>query len=58
MRFNISSFASALLYSLVNVLGILTRSALSVYRVGTNIIAIISFIICLGFALALGFLRN
>lgn len=55
MRFNVSNFTSALLYSLLGALGMLTMSALSVYLVGTTIIATISFIICLGFAIAIGF---
>lgn len=58
MRFNVSNFTSALLYSLLGALVMLTMSALSVYLVGTTIIATISFIICFGFALVLGFLRN
>lgn len=58
MRFNVSNFTSALLYSLLGALGMLTASALSKYLVGTIILASISFIICFGFALALGFLRN
>lgn len=58
MRFNISSFISALLYSLLGALVMLTMSALSKYLVGTIILAPILFIICFGFALALGFLRN
>lgn len=58
MRFNISNFASASLYSLLGALVMLTISALSKYLVGTTIIATISFIICFGFALVLGFLRN
>lgn len=58
MRFNVSSFASASLYSLLGALVMLTMLALSKYLVGTIILAPISFIICFGFALALGFLRN
>lgn len=57
MRFNISSFASALLYSLLGALVMLTMSALSVYLVGTTIIATILFIICFGFAITAGFWR-
>ena len=55
MRFNVSNFTSALLYSLLGAFGMLTASALSKYLVGTIILASISFIICFGFALALGF---
>lgn len=55
MRFNISSFASASLYSLLGALVMLTMLALSKYLVGTTIIATISFIICFGFAIAIGF---
>ena len=58
MRFNVSSFISTLLYSLLGAFGMLTASALSKYLVGTIILAPISFIICFSFALALGFLRN
>lgn len=58
MRFNISSFASALLYSLLGALVMLTASALSKYLVGTIILASISFIICFGFAITAGFWRN
>lgn len=57
MRFNVSSFASALLYSLLGALGTLTMLALSVYLVGTFILAPILFIICFGFAIAIGFWR-
>lgn len=55
MRFNVSSFISALLYSLLGALVMLTMLALSVYLVGTTIIATISFIICFSFAIAIGF---
>lgn len=58
MRFNVSNFTSALLYSLLGAFGMLTASALSKYLVGTIILASISFIICFGFALALGFLED
>ena len=57
MRFNVSNFTSALLYSLLGAFGMLTASALSVYLVGTTIIATISFIICFGFAITAGFWR-
>lgn len=55
MRFNVSNFTSALLYSLLGAFGMLTASALSKYLVGTTIIATILFIICFGFAIAIGF---
>ncbi|MPW91835.1 hypothetical protein CPI14_06650 [Moraxella catarrhalis] len=57
MRFNVSNFTSALLYSLLGALVMLTMSALSVYLVGTIILASISFIICFGFAITAGFWR-
>lgn len=55
MRFNVSSFISASLYSLLGALVMLTMLALSKYLVGTIILASISFIICFGFAIAIGF---
>lgn len=57
MRFNVSNFTSALLYSLLGAFGMLTASALSKYLVGTIILAPISFIICFGFAITAGFWR-
>lgn len=57
MRFNVSSFINALLYSLLGAFGMLTASALSKYLVGTIILASISFIICFGFAITAGFWR-
>lgn len=57
MRFNVSNFTSALLYSLLGAFGMLTASALSKYLVGTIILASISFIICFGFAITAGFWR-
>ena len=57
MRFNVSNFTSALLYSLLGALVMLTMSAVSVYLVGTIILASISFIICVGFAITAGFWR-
>lgn len=58
MRFNVSNFTSALLYSLLGALGMLTASALSKYLVGTIILASISFIICFGFAITISFLED
>lgn len=58
MRFNVLNFTSALLYSLLGALGMLTMSALSVYLVGTIILAPICLIICSGFAIANGFLKS
>lgn len=58
MRFNVSNFTSALLYSLLGALGMLTASALSKYLVGTIILASISFIICFSFAITAGFLED
>lgn len=55
MRFNVSSFISALLYSLLGAFGMLTASALSKYLVGTIILAPICLIICSGFSIAIGF---
>ena len=57
MRFNISSFISALLYPLLGALVMLTMSALSKYLVGTIILAPILFIICFGFAITISFWR-
>lgn len=57
MRFNVSNFTSALLYSLLGALVMLTMLALSKYLVGTIILAPISFIICFGFAITAGFWR-
>lgn len=58
MRFNVSNFTSALLYSLLGAFGMLTASALSKYLVGTIILASISFIICFSFAITAGFLED
>ena len=58
MRFNVSNFTSTLLYSLLGAFGMLTASALSVYLVGTIILAPICIIICSGFAIAIGFLKS
>lgn len=58
MRFNVSSFASASLYSLLGALVMLTMLALSKYLVGTIILASISFIICFGFAITISFLED
>lgn len=57
MRFNVSSFASASLYSLLGALVMLTMLALSKYLVGTIILASISFIICFSFTITAGFWR-